>query len=598
MTREIDKAMSADERLWRLVVAGDTAAFQTVVDRYQGAVSAIAFSVLGDFAASQDVAQETFWDAWTSREKLRDLSRLGGWLCGIARNLAHDWRRRNRNFATNRLGEFNDPVSPTASPVEQSISAEEESIVWNSLQELPEHYREVLALYYRQGKTAAEVALALELSDDAVKQRLSRGRDLLREQVALMVEDVLVRSRPGKNFTTKVMAGIIGAAATAHVSGATAAAATAGGIGSGAAAGAASFAAKSIAASSAVGLAGGLLGAAGGLGGAFLGTWLPAELAPTQTERELLRRFGRRQFRVAIVYTVAILAATPLLFLPRCWIAYVGVLIGGSLALAIYVAVQSLRLQRQIRELRMRVTPSADPNLSLIKQRLTAATKPGGPARWKGRTYTSATTFLSLPLVDIQVSDPFSVSGKPPRERKTARGWIAIGDRAHGILIGIGGQAYGVIAIGGVAVGVFSLGGLALGVASLGGLAAGWLGLGGLALGQTAVGGCAIGWNAAGGAAIGWYSAAGGLAIANHAAMGGLAIARDFAVGGQAIAAQANTVAAKAAVDRETLKWILDWIVANRIWFSALIVAISVAPALMLRWFYDSQGERGEAGGD
>ena len=50
-------------------------------------------------------------------------------------------------------------------------------------------------------QSVAQVAAALDLSPDAVKQRLSRGRGLLREQVARLVEGALRRSRPGRPFT-------------------------------------------------------------------------------------------------------------------------------------------------------------------------------------------------------------------------------------------------------------------------------------------------------------------------------------------------------------------------------------------------------------
>lgn len=106
----------------------------------------------------------------------------------------------------------------------------------------------------------------------------------------------------------------------------------------------------------------------------------------------------------------------------------------------------------------------------------------------------------------------------------TAIGWIAIGDRAQGVLF----------AAGGVAVGAISCGGLSFGLVSLGGLSIGAISLGGFALGIYSVGGGAIG-----------YVAAGGGAMAMHAACGGLAVARDLAVGGQAIAAHANDPAAR-----------------------------------------------------
>ena len=104
-------------------------------------------------------------------------------------------------------------------------------------------------------------------------------------------------------------------------------------------------------------------------------------------------------------------------------------------------------------------------------------------------------------------------SSAPDGGRRVARGWIAIGDDARGILLAIGSTARGLVALGGRAFGVVSFGGLALGLVAFGGLGLGVLGIGGLGAGVYAFGGGAVGWRAAGGLAIGWDIACGGGAI-------------------------------------------------------------------------------------
>ena len=139
------------------------------------------------------------------------------------------------------------------------------------------------------------------------------------------------------------------------------------------------------------------------------------------------------------------------------------------------------------------------------------------------------------PIAEETVGLPASNGG-----RRIARGWIAIGDDARGILLAIGSRALGLVAFGGRAFGVVSFGGMALGLVACGGIGLGVLGIGGLGAGVYALGGGAVGWRAAGGLAIGWDFACGGGALATHAAIGGAAIARDHAVGGEARAPHAN----------------------------------------------------------
>jgi hypothetical protein len=99
-------------------------------------------------------------------------------------------------------------VSPEPLPPDQAISEEEKAILWRSLERIPEIYREPLVLFYREHQSIETVAHDLELSEDAVKQRLSRGRKLLQEQFLAFVAGALKQTTPGKTFALGVMASL------------------------------------------------------------------------------------------------------------------------------------------------------------------------------------------------------------------------------------------------------------------------------------------------------------------------------------------------------------------------------------------------------
>jgi hypothetical protein len=103
-------------------------------------------------------------------------------------------------------------------PSEQTINREEEAILWRSLEKIPELYREPLVLLYREHQSIEQVASALELSEDAVKQRLSRGRKLLQEEVQAFVEGALRRTAPGQAFSGAVLLALPLASPTAATS--------------------------------------------------------------------------------------------------------------------------------------------------------------------------------------------------------------------------------------------------------------------------------------------------------------------------------------------------------------------------------------------
>src|SRR3984885_15958145 len=96
MTRapRTENASEPDSKLWQLILQGNAPAFENLVRRYQSLVCSVAYSACGNLALSEDVAQETFWMAWRQRTSLEQPDRLRAWLCGIARNLAKNARRK------------------------------------------------------------------------------------------------------------------------------------------------------------------------------------------------------------------------------------------------------------------------------------------------------------------------------------------------------------------------------------------------------------------------------------------------------------------------------------------------------------------------
>jgi RNA polymerase sigma factor (sigma-70 family) len=208
-----------DEQLVEWSLTGDREAFGRIVERYQSLVCSITYGATGSLSLSEDIAQETFITAWRQLAALSDAKKLRSWLCGIARNLTNNFLRRREPL---RLAEPLDTEMPTdePSPATQAVSREEEAILWRSLERIPDTYREPLILFYREHRSVERVAEELELTEDAVKQRLSRGRRLLADEVAAFVEGALERTTPGRAFTFDVLAASPLAAASTGAAGA------------------------------------------------------------------------------------------------------------------------------------------------------------------------------------------------------------------------------------------------------------------------------------------------------------------------------------------------------------------------------------------
>lgn len=281
-----------DTELVTQSLAGDRQAFGEIVARYQSIVCGLAYSATGNRTHSEDVAQETFVAAWLKLRDLREPSRLCAWLCGIARNLIHGDLRRLDHQPAHRadlLDAGPEIASGDPSPTAQAVSNEELAILWREVGRLPEIYREPLVLFYRDHKSVEHVAAALELTPDAVMQRLSRGRRQLQERMLEFVETTLERTSPGTQFTLQVQAVLpLGAGGSAVV---------------------ASTVAKGGAAAKG-GALGFLLAWAAPLIGLFAAIGMSwAEISQAKTPRE--RRFAARWTLVLWLSVVAFLAALP-----------------------------------------------------------------------------------------------------------------------------------------------------------------------------------------------------------------------------------------------------------------------------------------------
>lgn len=190
---------------------GDQQAFGQIVAGCQSGITAIALAIVRDIQASEDIAQEAFLNAWTHLRRLRSSSSFLPWLRQITRNLARDHLRRR---VTERRydGDMDDILQVVADPApdvpERLQQMHEEEIVAELIDELPEDTREILLIYYREGQSSKQVALLLGMTDAAVRKRLQRARDSLREDLMTRLGDFARSSAPTAAFTAVVIAGL------------------------------------------------------------------------------------------------------------------------------------------------------------------------------------------------------------------------------------------------------------------------------------------------------------------------------------------------------------------------------------------------------
>ena len=153
------------------------ALYERLFAEFQTPILNYLYRLLGDPALAEDLTQETFTRAWKVRGQLPGLDKPRAWLYRIATNAARDHLRRRRLLTwLPLLGD--EPALATEGMEEHLVETER---MRRALLQLSPDYRIPLVLYTCQAFTVAEIAAALGLSTDAVKQRLVRARKQLRE---------------------------------------------------------------------------------------------------------------------------------------------------------------------------------------------------------------------------------------------------------------------------------------------------------------------------------------------------------------------------------------------------------------------------------
>jgi RNA polymerase sigma factor (sigma-70 family) len=197
--------------------SGDRDAFGRVVGRCSGTVSAIALAILRDPQASEDVSQEVFLKAWAGLRELRNPASFLPWIRQMTRNRARTWLRdqkRKRIVREHTEDLLASAAEPGLDAPAALVAAQDRRVVGEVIEALPDDAREVVTLFYREGKSTKQVAALLGIREEAVRQRLSRARSRLRSELMERFGDVAARTAPGVAFTTAVV-GSLGASSTA-----------------------------------------------------------------------------------------------------------------------------------------------------------------------------------------------------------------------------------------------------------------------------------------------------------------------------------------------------------------------------------------------
>jgi RNA polymerase sigma-70 factor (ECF subfamily) len=160
--------------------AGDEAAFRTVYDAYRARLFSFLLRLTRDEALALDLSQETWLRLAANARRLTPDTEPSAWLFRVARNLFVSQRRWAIVQAAGLAALGLAPPKGVPNALEEAAATALERRLDAALAGLPLRYREVVLLCAVEGFPATQVADMLNLSHATVRQRLARGRAMLK----------------------------------------------------------------------------------------------------------------------------------------------------------------------------------------------------------------------------------------------------------------------------------------------------------------------------------------------------------------------------------------------------------------------------------
>ena len=165
--------------LMAAVRRGEVAGLTPLFDRHSRRLFGFLRGLLGSPGAAEDMVQETFLRVLRHRESYREGRAFMPWLLGIARNVAWAHLERQGRMPASEMPE----LAAAGSLERRHLERERADRLSRALSELPAKDREVLLLSYFDGFKHREIAELVGSSPGAVKVRIHRARQALRQHL-------------------------------------------------------------------------------------------------------------------------------------------------------------------------------------------------------------------------------------------------------------------------------------------------------------------------------------------------------------------------------------------------------------------------------
>jgi RNA polymerase sigma-70 factor (ECF subfamily) len=159
---------------------------EALVREHSRLVFKVALAAVHNSHDAEDIVQEVFLRVLRSKGRLGEIADMRAWLARIAWNVANDRRRGERDMQD--IEQVAEPRSAAASPEHSAERQEMAEVVARMVAALPRELRDPLVLSTMEEMSGVEVASVLGIPEAAVRSRVFRARQILKERLAAYVE--------------------------------------------------------------------------------------------------------------------------------------------------------------------------------------------------------------------------------------------------------------------------------------------------------------------------------------------------------------------------------------------------------------------------
>ena len=161
---------------------GNEADFEELVKRYKNLVYSVVLRMVTDAEDANDIAQEVFIKVYRNLSKYSPEYKFSTWIIRIATNTVIDFRRKKKQEFVS-IDEMETELPDSATPESTYVNTEAKSEIMDAINSLPDMYKIPIVLFHLEGLSYQEISSVLGVSMSKIKNRIYRGRKLLKEAI-------------------------------------------------------------------------------------------------------------------------------------------------------------------------------------------------------------------------------------------------------------------------------------------------------------------------------------------------------------------------------------------------------------------------------